>query len=315
MFNLRHLQYILAVARFGSISAASRDIGISQPAISSAIKQCEDHFRVQIFFRSPSQALQLTPAGRRFVAKTKAFLDQAADYESYILEMDRRLMGEVRIGCLYPLAPFLLTPIIRNFSSRYPGVSLAIEEGNMVEVIDMLKKGQVDLAITYDAHQETGVEFEQLLETTPSVVMPASDPLAVHDVLPIKALHGRDIILMDSPVAQNYYLNLFARHKVNVKIKHRPKSYEMARALIGAGEGCAIFIFHPKSPQSYDGSELVYRPLKENFQGLTVSLAHAREFPPGRTANAFAEVCRDVLPSEPMIQDRIIRDPVGLTKI
>ena len=308
MINLRHLQYILAVARFGSISAASRDNGISQPAISSAIKQCEDHFGVQIFFRNPSQSLQLTPAGRRFVAKTKAFLDQAADYESYVMEMDRQLMGEVRIGCLYPLAPFLLTPIFRKFFERYPGVSLAIEEGNMVEMLDMLKKGKVDLAITYDAHQESGIEFEQILKTTPSIVLPSDDSMANLEAISIKALQGRDLILMDAPVAQNYYLDLLARHKVNAKIKHRPKSYEMARALVGAGEGCAIFIFHPKSPQSYDGSELVYRPFVESFQGLTVSLAHAREFPPSRTSKAFAEVCREVLPNEPTIQDRIIQN-------
>ena len=69
-------------------------------------------------------------------------------------------MGKVRIGCLYPLAQFLLTPISRRFFEQYPGVSSAIEEGNMVEMLDMLKKGQMDLAKNYDAHHESEIEFD-----------------------------------------------------------------------------------------------------------------------------------------------------------
>tara|TARA_B100001175_G_C19391198_1_gene581526 strand:- start:256 stop:576 length:321 start_codon:yes stop_codon:yes gene_type:complete len=106
--------------------------------------------------------------------------------------MDRQLMGEVRIGCLYPLAQFLLTPISRRFFEQYPGVSSAIEEGNMVEMLDMLKKGQMDLAKNYDAHHESEIEFEQILEPTPSIVLPADDSMANLEAISIKSLQGRD---------------------------------------------------------------------------------------------------------------------------
>jgi len=71
MHNLRHLRYVVEAARHGSITKASRQLLVSQPAISAAVRACEDEFGIRLFIRNPSQGLSLTPSGRTFIKRAR----------------------------------------------------------------------------------------------------------------------------------------------------------------------------------------------------------------------------------------------------
>jgi DNA-binding transcriptional LysR family regulator len=155
--NLRHLRYVVAVAEYGSIAAASHAIGVSQPAISAAVKTCETEFGVRLFVRSPAKPLSMTPNGREFVARTRAFLDDAQDYHMRSLGMSRAPTGRVDIACFFPIAPYLMPLVIRALAKSNPGISINLSEGDLNEVIHLVKNGNVEAALTYDTCSDKDV--------------------------------------------------------------------------------------------------------------------------------------------------------------
>ena len=70
-YNLRQLKYFSAVVECGSVAEASRKLYIAQPSVSTAIRQLEDSFNVQLFIRQHASGMSLTPAGTRFYRKAQ----------------------------------------------------------------------------------------------------------------------------------------------------------------------------------------------------------------------------------------------------
>ena len=73
-YNLRQLRYFVTTAECGSVAEASRKLYIAQPSVSTAIKQLEDSFGVQLFIRHHAQGVSLTPSGARFYRKALELL-------------------------------------------------------------------------------------------------------------------------------------------------------------------------------------------------------------------------------------------------
>ena len=76
-YTLRQLTYAVAVADSGSITEASARLGISQPAISAALKELEAEFGISIFLRQPAHRIALSPAGQRFINRARRLLRRA----------------------------------------------------------------------------------------------------------------------------------------------------------------------------------------------------------------------------------------------
>ena len=77
-YSFRQIDYVLAVAETGSTAAAARALHVSQPSVSVAIAQFEDHFGAALFLRLPGQGMRLTPFGRERVAQMRSLRSQAA---------------------------------------------------------------------------------------------------------------------------------------------------------------------------------------------------------------------------------------------
>src|SRR5690349_15561173 len=97
--ELRHLRYFLAVAQEGSISAAALRLHVSQPPLSSQIRQLESWLQV-VLFRRTAKGVELTPAGEEFFEHARALLerlDRGVDAARYI---ERATGGRLRLGCI-----------------------------------------------------------------------------------------------------------------------------------------------------------------------------------------------------------------------
>jgi len=290
--NLRHLSYVVAVAEHGSIAKAAQAIGVSQPAISAAIKACEDEFGLRLFVRSPARPLSVTSTGWEFVARTRIFLDAARDYHMQSLGLSRAPVGTLNVACLVLIAAYLMPPIIKAMAKSNPGITINLCEGDLDEIIQMVKRGTVEAALTYDLHFDKDVAFEVLFEASPYALLSANDPLANQEAVSLEQLATRPLALLDLPVTDVYMRNYFAIHGLEPSIGFKTKRAEMIRSLVGAGLAYSIFIFHPANRESYDGSPLAYLPIKERLPKSKVVLARAKHYVPTQIVKAFMEQCR-----------------------
>lgn len=306
-FSLRQLKYLVAVADSGSITAASRELGISQPAISSAIRKLEREFGLTLFARRRAKKVTLTPSGRRSVESARVLLADAEKFADNVRGLGTVLSGTLRIGIFRPTAPFIMPIVFRGMREAYPDVTIRIQESDLADTASLLLESKIDVALTYDMHLDSDLEFEPLITVRPYVLLAEHHPLADQSEIKLKQLTEMEMVTLDLPFTQEFFLNLFYMRNLRPKIGLRTKSYEMARSMVGTGEYFTILIMKPVVEHSYDGTRLVCRPIVDKIPMPRYGFAlHRASMQTGLT-NAFCDVCRKKLKEEDLAQHFFVR--------
>ena len=292
--NIRRLSYIVAVAQHGSLAEASEKLNISPSAISVAVKDCEDELGFRIFLRKPSQALTLTPVGRRFIAETRRFLDQVSAYGMQAKGLTGQPTGRLDIGCFFPLASYLMLDAVQAMQEQFPKISTHLHEGDLQEVLDSLRSGVTDLAVTYDMCLDPEIEFELLFEIKPAVLLSSRNRLATKKNLHIRDLVDQPMILIDLPIQQAFMRSLFSNYDLHPKVGHRVRLLEFARNMVGADWGYTIVWFHPENVATHDGSPLTCRTLADDLPTTRVVLAKPSQATDYPATDEFRKVCRSL---------------------
>ena len=293
--NLKHLAYVVTAADLGSITRAGSALEVSPPAISAAIKGYERQYGYRLFVRNPARGLALTSPGRSFVAQARRLLEAERGFDSRAQGIGQELVGELHVGCYFITAPFLLGQVVRSLASRHPNLKLTMHEGDLIRVVQDLKAGRTDVAVTYDIYLDGGVEFEPLFETSPHVIISERDSLAARSTVSLHDLVDRPMVLLDLPATQDYFLNYFHAHGLSPDVQYRLKSFEMVRTLVGAGAGFSFGFLPLPVTRSYQGNLLLRRPLQETVPGPKVCLALLKNALPTRSLQAFMAAARGAL--------------------
>lgn len=309
MVPFRQLNYVVAVADYGSISAAARNLAISQPAISAAIQKVEAEYQLKIFIRERPHRVVLSPVGRRFIAQARRLLESAEEFDGEARNTGQSLSGTVEVGCFEPTSAFIIPMILRELRERGMNISVQVHEADLDELNNMLGQGRVDVALTYNMYPSPGIEFETLIEAPPYVLVSKEDPLARQSSIALSQLADLDMVALNLPITQQFFLSLFSRENLSPRIKHQAKSYELVRSLVGAGEGYALLIMRPVNQRAYDGSELAYVPLQDDVPIPQYGLAFTNRSVPTKVVEAFADVCRDVLKSNGQADKYFVQHP------
>jgi len=309
MIPYRQLAYIAAVADYGSISAAAKNLAISQPAISAAIQKVETEYQLKLFIRERPHRVVLSPVGRRFVARARRLLESAQEFDDEARNLRQTLKGVVEVGCFLPTAAFIVPIILRGLRERGFDISVQIHEGDLDEINHMLTLGRIDVALTYNMYPSPAIEFEPLIEAPPYVLFPRNDPFASRTSISLAELADRDMIALNLPITQQFFLSLFSQAKLKPRIKHQAKSYELVRSLVGAGEGYAILIMRPVNERTYDGSGLAYVPLSDDIPSTQYGLAFTNRSNSTKLVEAFANVCREKLKSKKIAESHFVQSP------
>ncbi|MGH6934434.1 MAG: LysR substrate-binding domain-containing protein, partial [Dongiaceae bacterium] len=294
-FTLKHLRYFVAAADAASVTAAARAINVSQPSISAAIAHLEAVFGLQLFIRHHAQGLSLTPAGRQFLVEARALLAQAADLRQSAIGLGDKLAGEIDVGCFITFAPLLIPGLLRGFSARYPETRIRLHENHIQALLDGLRAGRFDLAVTYDLNLGADLNFDPLAEVPLHVILPASHRLAKSPTVSLAELIEEPLVLLALPQSRDYFLSVFYGLRLQPRIAHETPSFEMVRGLVANGHGYSIMHSRPASDMSLDGVRLVYRPVTEKLRPTRLGIARLESARPRRMATAFGEFCRQYL--------------------
>ncbi len=293
MHNLRHLRYVVEAARLGGITNASRLLGVSQPAISAAIRACEQEFGLRLFVRNPSKGLALTPSGRNFVNRARELLENATNFERMFDETDNGLLtGRLDVACYTSPAPLFLPPVIGSFARKYPNVEIGLHEGDMEQVATFLKDGTADLGLTYDIYPDNHIEHSVVTRLAPFAQMSPDHPLARKKKLSLKDLVGESWIRLDSPGFREYFFTYFGMYGLKPRVLHRPTTYEMVRGLLAAGNGYSFAFVKLKNTRCYGGFPIVNVHLEEPPPEVNLVIASLKGYRPSRLAESFTGECR-----------------------
>lgn len=290
--NLKHLHYIVAVAELGSITAAAKVCRISQPALSNIIRDHEEVLGFEIFFRNRSKGVAVTPNGRKLLRMARDLLDQAKKFQGQATGLTETLTGSLGLACYTPLTPYIFPLLFKRLRARHPEMELGLIEGDVLEIFDHLRRGTADVAITYDMYIDDGVRFESFAEIVPQVAVRSDDPLAKKEFIRIPEIADRSMIVLDLPSVETFIRGFLRSGGADPEIGYRVKSPQAMNALVGAGEGFAIFFISPIHAVNADGSLVTFVPLDERSVTLNIGAAVPDKIPETGLISAFLESCR-----------------------
>jgi len=144
--SMKHLRYFEALSRHGHFGRAAEECAVTQPALSVQIKELEALIGAPLVERG-ARRIHLTSLGKEFAERAQEIL-QAVDELGELARASRGpLMGELRIGVIPTVAPYLLPSVIKALASHYPGLDLRPREAVTAKLITALMEGRLDTAI------------------------------------------------------------------------------------------------------------------------------------------------------------------------
>jgi DNA-binding transcriptional LysR family regulator len=270
------LKAFLAVHEAGSLQAAAQQLHITQPALSKAIKELENQYGVTLFDRS-ARGITLTAYGERLLGYARLMQETARRARQDLDGMKGMLNSEVTIG-ITPISS-LLKPLVGSFNEfqrRQPGANLRILEMRPAQLLEQLRQGGIDFAVTSQVPvMESALEWQPICRI-PNVVVVRKDHPQRH-TKSLRVLQQTDWLSLDPPKDQStYYYQLFAVNGLALPTRVREcTSMTLARMLMQSADLAALF---SREALEYDylKDEFAIVPLVENIPDSLISMVTPR---------------------------------------
>ena len=255
MVELRHLRSLVALAREGSFTRAARRLGIAQPALSQQIRTLERELGVILVART-NRTSGLTDAGARLVSRAEPILLAVQDATQEMRTHAGVHGGTVRIGCaLQTLVEGRLPGLLRGFMQRHPRIRIVFREVHTRQVLDLLKRGEVDLGLIHLGRVGTTLVGLRSAGQTIALARLYTEPLvlivgpehrlAAHEAADLEDLREETFVTFRAGATVRKMLGLASRRAgFAPRIGFSTPNMGTVRALVSAGLGIA---FVPRS--------------------------------------------------------------------
>lgn len=157
--DLKQLRYFSAVVEQGSISAAARALFMSQPPLSTQVRQLEKELGVRLFERD-GRKLTITPAGKLFYDRAQGILESARSAEAELQAFGQSGQRIFRLGAVSSICSSDLPEWLRDFFAANPGVRLELTEQDTYALLEKLRARQLDLALIRTPFSSDGLEYQ-----------------------------------------------------------------------------------------------------------------------------------------------------------
>lgn len=173
--NLKQALYIKTIADEGTISAAAKKLYISQPSLSQMLRLVEEELGVALFERSP---FRLTYAGERYLHAATIMLNTNEILNNELQEIRQEGSGRLRLGISRQRAAQVLPVVLPRFSKAYPHVVLELHEAGSATLEQMVREGEVDLALAATSPSLPDLEYRLIQWETIGILAGKDSPLA-----------------------------------------------------------------------------------------------------------------------------------------
>src|SRR6201995_3396440 len=144
--TITQLEYIVAVDTYRSFVLAAEKCFITQPTLSMQVQKLEDTLGVKIFDRS-KQPVSPTEIGIEIIEQARILLAESEKIREIVSDRQKDLSGELKVGIIPTISPYILPKIISGFVQKYPQVKLIVWEQTTEEIVHQLKMGTLDCGI------------------------------------------------------------------------------------------------------------------------------------------------------------------------
>ena len=242
--NMKQALYFKTIAQYGTITAAAKQLYISQPSLSQTLRQIEDEVGTPLFDRSTSP-FHLTYAGERYLKAVEAMLDIETRLKEEIESIRRDDGGRLRLGISVTRAMQVLPDVIPIFTKAYPNVTIELTEAASASLEGLLQKGQIDLALAALEANEANIAYELIEKESIGILAGKDSQLAqlVPSGTPIslEMVEKEAFVSLDTSHSSRIIQDrLFRRYNIRPKILLETSSLEVARRVALKSGACMV---------------------------------------------------------------------------
>lgn len=290
--TFRDLEYLVSVAKHLHFGMAAKECHVSQPALSTQIKKLEDRFGVVLFERS-NRKVQVTAAGRALAERARALLEQARQLEKDLPKQAGALEGNVSIGAIASLGPFLIPLILPKLRKAFPKAKFYFREGLTDELLKALKAGEIDFVLAADTFEDPSLSKEKLFFEPFYLAVAHGHPLETKKPLVLRDLHTEEMVLLeDGHCLKDQAIELCSKGKGQVNLSLQATSIETLRHLVAAGLGYTLLPALAVEKDRQLSKLIAYRTLP-SVAGRDVILVTRKQFVREADTKALVASIRD----------------------
>lgn len=276
------------VASTLSFSEASKQLFISQSAVSQSVKVLEKKLNQTLFIRS-TKRVQLTPEGEILLKHIEPAINLIKKGENQLLEANTLNGGQLRIGASDTICRYFLVPFLNRFHTMYPNIHIKVTNRTSIECARLLENGQVDFIVTN--YPNSGLQsihnFEPIKNF--SDVFAANEayfPLKDH-VVTLTELQNHPILMLDRKSTTSEFLhNLFQKHQLDLVPEIELSSNDLLIDLAKIGLGIA---FVPDFCIPKNEKNLFILKLEETLPLRQIVVVHNEAIPVSQAARQFMD--------------------------
>jgi DNA-binding transcriptional LysR family regulator len=274
--ELRQLEYFVAVARHRHFGRAAEAVYVTQPALSQQVRRLEAELGLALLRRT-SRGVELTPAGEDLLVRAQRILGEVALARGEMDEHAGVVRGAVRVAATTADA-LRLPEVLAAFHREHPGVLIALRHASASEVLALLRRGAVDLAVlSLGGEEAEGLQVTRLADEPLRAIAARDDPFRAV-AIGVEDLRGRPFVLAEPGTAlRATVMEACQRHGFSPVPLLEVSDPATVRFLVSAGLGVSLV---PQSWLEPPGPPVAVAALVEPAPRHVLSLIAAGELPP-----------------------------------
>jgi LysR family transcriptional regulator, low CO2-responsive transcriptional regulator len=239
----RQLRAFEAVARLSSFSRAAEELHLSQPAMSTLVKQLEGHAGLALF-EQLGKRIYLTPAGSELLQHVRAIIGQLRSAEDAMARLQGVSGGTLNVAVI-SAGDYFFTRLLAEFRRRHPGVALNLGVFNRAELLQQLAGNLTDLAVMVRPPEDMDTVHASFAPHPYVVVAPPGHPLARRRNIAVAALAGEPFLVRErGSDTWNSMREAFGRDFARLRVAMEIRSTETIKQAVIAGLGIAFLSAH-----------------------------------------------------------------------
>lgn len=240
--TLVQLEYIVAVDTYRSFGLAAEKCFVTQPTMSMQVQKLEEDLGIKLFDRS-KQPIIPTEIGMEVLEQARIVLTECYKVKELINDRKSDVSGELRIGIIPTLAPYLMPKVISAFIEKYPDVQLVIYEYMTEQIVLELKNGLLDCGILSTPLEDKTLQETPLFYESFVAYLSKSSPLTSKKNLSAKDINIDDLwLLNEGHCMRNQILNICNKKKLHdLKLfEYNTDSVETLKRMVEMNKGITL---------------------------------------------------------------------------
>ncbi len=271
--TLRQLEYAVAVADHQHFGRAAEAVAVSQPGLSSQIRELERRLGVTLFERAPGH-VGVTPAGAELIERARAILRSVDDLTVAVAPYQHDLRGLVRVAAIPTLAPYLLPAVVRAIRSRWPAARLDLHELQSAPMVAGLERGSIDLGLLATPYDTGSLTVEPLADEPFVLAVPAGHELCGDAPYPLAELRALPLLVLP----EGHCLRDHALDACDLAEAAEGRSIHAATLatltqMVAADLGVTLLPASSLPLEARPGTGIAVRPIEDPAPGRTIALA------------------------------------------